>query len=74
MNLEDFDEEELFNELGGEMVTTLVQISANTALELTKIIVDNNHRNNVKMSNQDIYNIHSDSFAAAFASLAQAQQ
>ena len=75
MNMEEFegmDDLDLLDEVDSDMLTTLVDISATTALKLTELVVDNNHRNNQKMSAQDIYQIHADSFSAAFASVAQA--
>jgi len=72
-DFEGMDDSELFEDFDSNMLSTLIEISATTALKLTELVVDNNHRNNNKMSDQDIYQIHANSFSAAFASLAQAQ-
>mgnify|MGYP006088472895 CR=1 FL=1 len=80
-DFEDFEEfeieegdEEFEEDFDREMLASLIETAAATALKLTELVVDNNHRNNVKMEEGDIYRIHSESFASSFASIVQGQQ
>ena len=71
--IEDADEnfEEDFDR---EMIASLVDTAAATALKLTELVVDNHHRNNVKMEEDDIYNIHRKAFSAAFTTIVPNQE
>lgn len=66
---EDFEED-----FDREMIASLVDTAAETALKLTELVIDNNHRNNVKMEEADIYRIHAEAFSSAFATIVPAQQ
>ncbi len=68
------DGEDFMEDFDREMLASLVDTAAATALKLTELVVDNNHRNNVRMEDADIYRIHAEAFASAFASITQGQQ
>lgn len=70
---DDADADEMMEDFDREMLANLIDTAATTALKLTELVVENNHRNSVKMEEADIYRIHSEAFANAFASIAQGQ-
>jgi hypothetical protein len=74
---EEFDGEEdddFIEDFDREMLASLVETASATALKLTELVVDNNHRNNVKMEAEDIYGIHAQAFASAFNTIVQGEK
>ena len=65
---EDFDDE-LMDDLFSEELTEMVKTAAKSANKLTALIVENNRHNSKKMTDEDIYQIYSNSFAVAMATI-----
>jgi hypothetical protein len=68
---EEFDEDMMLDEVTAEAVMSFVKCAAKSANKLTKIIVENNRHNSVKMSTQDIYATFEESFGVAMATMAR---
>ena len=73
---EEFDgmEDEYMDEVNAEIFASFVKTASKSATKLAALIVDNNRHNDIKMTSSDIYNIYSESFAVAMATIVQTQE
>ena len=62
-------DEEFMDDIFNEEITTLVKSAAKSADKLTALIVENNRHNSKKMTDEDIYQIYSNSFSIAIATI-----
>ncbi len=62
-------DEEFMDDIFNEDVTSLVKSAAKSADKLTALIVENNRHNSTKMTDEDIYQIYSNSFSVAIATI-----
>lgn len=67
----EFDDYEDDTEI--EMLNAILKSASKSADKLTSLIVENNYKNNVTMSNEDIYDIYRNSFIVALTTIAPPQ-
>lgn len=56
-----------------EMLTSVLQAASKSANKLTSLIVENNNRNSIAMTSEDIYDIFRNSFIVALTTIAPSQ-
>ena len=61
---DDFDdiEDEMFYDEQEDAVTTMFPVIMNSTIEITKLIIENRVRNSEKLTDSEIYKIHTDAF------------
>lgn len=73
IDFDDLDEEEFLDDIDGEAISSFVDTAATSALALTEMVIENNRHNDQKMTTEDIYQIYSQSFSVAVATMVQNQ-
>lgn len=70
-DIEDLGDYEEDSEI--EMLTSVLQAASKSANKLTSLIVENNNRNSIAMTSEDIYDIFRNSFIVALTTIAPSQ-
>jgi hypothetical protein len=70
---EGMNEDDFMDEMYSETVTSFVKTASKAATKLTALIIENNRHNDKKMTTEDIYQIYSDSFTVAMASISSVE-
>ena len=73
IDFDDLDEEEFLDDIDGEAISSFVDTAATSALALTEMVIENNRHNDQKMTTEVIYQIYSQSFSVAVATMVQNQ-
>jgi len=68
---EDYNDDIFIDETADEAVMSFVKTSSKVAAKLTKLIVENNRHNSIKMSTDDIYVSYNQSFEVVMATIAK---
>ncbi len=70
---DDMEEQYADDMIDSEMLIAFMQSANKSAIKLTEMIIANNRHNNKVMSNEDIYQIYTDSFQVALSAASQVQ-
>lgn len=70
-DFDDFEQEEYLDEITADTINSFVKAASKAATKLTKLVVENNRHNSVKMTKEDIYETYAESFGLAMSSIAK---
>lgn len=70
---DDMEEQYLDDMLDSELLIAFMKSANKAAIKLTEMIIENNRHNDKRMSNEEIYQIYTDSFSVALSAAGQVQ-